>query len=127
MNDENKSFSYSYSGKTNDELEQIKEKYTQTRTNQKLNEIRRLDRRVEFLSTMLSIGLGIVGTFLLVCGIISIVASRDNLIIGSICTLLGLIIDSTVPLVHFKIATRIKSYVAPQILALIKEIEQNQI
>ena len=127
MNDENKSFSYSYSGATNDELEQIKEKYTQTQTNQKLNEIRRLDRRVDFISTMISIGLGMIGTVFLVHGVISIVASRDNLITGSICTLLGLIIDSTVPLIHFKIASRIKSYVAPRILALIKEIEQNQI
>ena len=126
MKDDNKAFTISYSGADNDELKMLKAKYTQSQKNEKINEVRRLDRRVEFISTMISIGTGMIGSFLLVHGIVFLVQNPEKLIWGSISTLLGLFIVSFVPMLHFKILKLIKKSIGPKILALIKEIEENK-
>ncbi len=126
MNENSKAFSISYSGADNDELKKLKAKYSPSPKNDKLNEIRRLDRRVDFISTMISIGLGIIGSFLLVNGIIFIVKNPDKLMWGSVSTILGLLIASMVPIIHYKILKFTKKRIGPKILELIKDIESNK-
>ena len=127
MSNKNNSFYFSYSGASNDELQHFKEKYTQTATNHKLQEIRRLDKRVDFISTMISIVLGLTGTVLLAHAVIFLLQNPDNLFSGSAAAVTGTVIISTVPIIHNKITDQIKKLMSPRILALIKEIEQNQI
>lgn len=127
MKDNNNSFSYSYSGATNDELQKIKEKYTVSEKNRKLNEVKRLDARVDFTATMISIAIGIIGTFLLVHGIIFIVQNPEKIFYGSAAALFGVTVAAVVPIIHFKIAAVIKKRTAPKILSLIEEIEQNKL
>ena len=126
MNNENNSFSFSYSGATTDEFKELKEKYTPKRTNKKIKKVHFLDKKVDFYSTMISIVLGIIGICLIAIGIISkINGCFSSMHIAAVIA--GILIISTTPFLHFKIQNSIKAYYAPQILALIKEIEQNQI
>jgi len=78
MSNESKPFSFSYSGAISDELEQIKEKYTPTKVNEKTKRVRSLDKRVDFSSTMLSICIGLFGTALLISGVIYIIAFHSE-------------------------------------------------
>ena len=125
MNENSKAFSISYSGADNDELKKLKAKYSPSQKNEPLNEIRKLDKRVDFISTMISIGLGIIGSFLLVNGIIFIVKNPDKLMWGSVSAILGLLIASVVPMLHYKVLRFIKKRIGPRILELINDIESN--
>ncbi len=126
MSNENKSFSFSYSGAINDELEQIKEKYTKKEVNERMKHLRSLDKRVDFLTTMISISFGIFATAVLILGVIGIIKTT-SLPIGIAFCAFGILADSATPFLHFKLHNLIKAYYAPKIIALIKEIEQNQI
>lgn len=127
MGNENKSFSYTYSGATNDELEQIKIKYTKKEVNEKMKKIRALDKRVDFISTMLSISLGIFGTSFIIQSTIWIIKGITDLTVSIPMCILGILLASTVPFLHAKIYSIVKAHYAPKILALIKEVEQNQL
>lgn len=127
MNDNSKSFSISYSGAANSELQKLKEKYTLNETNYMLEKVKRLDQRVDFISTILSIALGILGSALLISGTIIIIRNIHLLTLSLVTTTSGLIIVSVVPLIHSKVSQYIKKRTAPKILAMIKEIEQNNI
>ena len=125
MSDKNKAFSYSYSAAINDELEQLKEKYTPRKTNEKLKKIRALDKRVDFISTMISILSGIGGSALIVGGVIFIIKDIYPDFAGLLMTASGMLIISAVPFIHTRIYNLIKARYAPEILELIKETERN--
>ena len=127
MSENEKAFLISYSGAHNDELQKIKEKYTPSRKNQKLNKVRKLDARVDFISTMISIAVGILGSVMLILGVLVIIKQRDMLLAGSLSVILGLAVVSCVPLLHFRIVECLKKHTAPKILKLIEDIEKNQI
>ncbi len=121
----NKSFSFSYSGATNDELEQIKKKYTQKEVNEKMKKVRSLDKNVDFISTMLSILFGISGTAFLVTGVTWLIKGFPSSAVSIMIGVLGIVIIAVMPFLHTKMYSLIKAHYAPEILALIKEIEQN--
>ena len=126
-NDDNKAFSFSYSAASNEELEHFKKKYSPNEPTEKIKRVRALDKRVDFITTMISIALGLCGTALLLAGAIQAIKNVFPLPYNIIILAIGLAIDSVVPFIHGKIYRKLKSYFAPQILALIREIEQNQL
>lgn len=123
----NNTFSYSYSGGTKTELEQFKEKYSPKQTTEKMKKIRSLDKRVDFISTMISIFMGIIGSFFLVSGIIFMIKDLLPFTAGISMAAIGLLITTTVPFIHSSIYNLVKKHYAEQILSLIEEIEQNHI
>lgn len=127
MSEENKSFSYSYYGAINEELEHIKEKYTKKDVNEKMNKIRAIDNKVDFISTMLSIFSGLIGTCFLISGTIGIIKGFSETTISIVAISLGIFLISAAPFMHKKIYNKIKAHYAPKILSLIEEIEQNQL
>lgn len=127
MKDNNNSFSYSYSGATNDELQKLKEKYTQSETNQKLAEIKKLDTRVDFIATMVAIFTGLMATAFIIAGVIFLIKVRFSTLTGIMLTALGVIIIAVNPLLYSKIHECVKAHYSPRILSLIKDIEQNRI
>ena len=127
MAEKNKSFSYSYSGAVNEELEQLKEKYTPKKISEKMKKIRTLDKKVDFISTMISIFLGIAGSCILTTGVIMEIKNLFSFYVCFITILLGVMVMATVPFIHAKIYNFVKLYYAPEILSLIKEIEHNQL
>lgn len=126
MNDANKFFSYSYSGAINDELEQIKEKYTPKKTSENMRRLRALDKSVDFVSTMISVLFGLYGSAHIIIGVIWLIKDFYSNTTGAFLTVSGVLITSAVPFFHSKICNLIKAHYAPKIIALIKEIEQNQ-
>ncbi len=126
MSDENKSFSFSYSGKLNGELEQIKKKYSHEETDEKIKKVRALDRDVEFISTMIAIFSGLCGSTLIISGVVWLIKDHLSAFAGILFVASGVFIVSSVPFFYVKIYNSVKSHYAPRILALIKEIEQNQ-
>lgn len=127
MNENKRSFSYSYSGATNDELELIKEKYTKKQENINIKKVRRLDKRVDFLATTISISIGLLSVAIIVNGVIWLMKDFPSVVIGGLMIALGLLVASVVPFLHSKIHSLIKAHYAPIIIALIEEIEQNKI
>ena len=126
MSEENKAFSFSYSGAYRDELEQFKEKYTKKETTEKIKKIRRLDKTVDFVSTMISIFFGLCGTALIITGCIGTI--KQMAYPESIVMLIaGIVIIASVPFLHMRFYNLVKLYFAPKILDLIKEIEENQV
>ncbi len=123
----NNTFSYSYSGGTKTELEQFKEKYSPKQTTEKMKKIRSLDKRVDFISTMISIFMGIIGSFFLVSGTIFMIKDLLPFAAGISMAAIGLLITTTVPFIHSSIYNLVKKHYAEQILSLIEEIEQNHI
>lgn len=123
----NNTFSYSYSGGTKTELEQFKEKYSPKQTTEKMKKIRSLDKRVDFISTMISIFIGIIGSFFLVSGTIFMIKDLLPFTAGISMAAIGLLITTAVPFIHTNIYNLVKKHYAEQILSLIEEIEQNHI
>ena len=124
---DSKAFSIRYSGETNNELEQLKEKYTKKESNQKMKRLRALDKRVDFISTMTSIFTGIMGTAFTAASIICIIKDLCPLPVGVVLCISGIVIIAAVPFLHGRIHSSIKNYYSPEILTLIEEIERNQI
>lgn len=127
MSEKRNSFSYTYSGAVNDELEHFKEKYTPKKVNEKIKKIRALDKNVDFISTMLSITTGLLGSALIIIGVIWLIKDFYSNLFGGLFTFFGIMIIAATPFLYFKIHSVIKAYYSPEILALIKEIEQNQL
>lgn len=123
---EGNAFSITYSGAVNEELEQIKQKYSQKEPDLKIKRIHALDKRVDFISAMTSIFTGMGGTVLAAISIILTVKDYCPLPVGVLLLLTGIIISSAVPFIHGRIHSSVKSYYSPEILTLIEEIEQNR-
>ena len=126
MSNSNKAFTYSYSGAVNDELKEIKKKYSMEEPAKKLRRIRKLDKRVDFVSTMISIALGMIFTTVLVRG--GIIAYSNQAITSSeiIQIVFGILGSSVVPFVHSKVYKLAKKHYGTEILSLVEEIEQNR-
>ena len=127
MSNENKEFSFSYLGTLNEELEQIKEKYTQKKVNEKIKKIHALDRNVDFISTMISIFIGINGTSFLITGTIRLIKALSSVPVCIFTIILGIILIAAVPFIHTRIYNSVKAHYAPKILSLIEDIEQNKL
>ncbi len=122
---EKKAFSITYSGSTKDELEMFKEKYTPKQTTEKMKKIRALDKRIDFIATMCSISIGLLGSCFIIWSTISLVKELNSFPAGILILLLGITIIAAVPFIHTKIYNGVKNHYAPQILSLIDEIERN--
>ena len=105
----------------------MKEKYTQKNSNEKIKKLRTLDKRVDFIATMISILTGILGTCFSAAGIISIIKDFHSLPAGIALSVTGFLLITVVPFMHTKIHNSIKSLFSPKILSLIEEIEKNGI
>lgn len=125
MKDDNKAFTISYSGASKEELESYKEKYTPKAYTEKMRKLRAYDRRVDTIATMISIFFGMAGSAVLILGSIYIIKEELPTLSGVLMTLLGVAVDSVVPFLYSKIYNSLKEHYAPKILALIKDIEEN--
>lgn len=127
MENNNNSFSYSYSGVYRDELEQYKEKYAKKNVSEKMKKIRTLDRTVDFIATMVSIFIGLCATASLIAGTVILIKQLTPLTSGIFLSVIGVAVIATVPFIHTRIYNAIKEYYSPKILSLIEEIEQNKL
>ena len=127
MDDENKTFSFTYSAKQQDEVRRIQQKYL-PREQDKLERLRELDKQAERKATMLAVTVGVIGTLMLGIGMTCATVLTEYFIPGIFIGVLGILILSLALPLYRRLVKKQREKVAPQVLALTKELmhESNQ-
>ena len=120
MSNDNK-FEYTYSAKRQEEIEAIKKKYLPKED--KMEQLRELDRSVERPGTVIGIAFGIIGTLLLGIGMCcTMVWAEKYFVLGIIVGVLGIGLIAAAYPVFKKVTQKRREKLAPQILALSEEL-----
>lgn len=124
MENNNEAFSFTYSAKQQEEIRSIRQKYL-PREADKMEQLRRLDKRAERSGTILSIIVGVTGAMLLGLGLACILSWKDFFIPGIIIGVIGLTgVALAYPL--FLIRTqKERKKLAPEIMKLIDDLSHS--
>lgn len=123
MDNENKneSFNYTYSAKEQEEIKKIRQKYIPRED--KMEQLRRLDRNVTNKGTMYSIIIGIIGSLLLGIGMCcTMVWNEVWFIPGIIIGVIGIGIVAVAYPVYNYVTKKEREKIAPEILRLTDEL-----
>lgn len=121
-NNENKTFSYTYSAKWQDEVNKIRSKYI-PKTEDKMEQIRRLDESVTRKGTCVSLIIGTVSTLLLGVGMSCTMVGESNMFIpGIIVGVIGIIGISLAYPIYTKVTKKERDKIAPEIIRLTDEL-----
>lgn len=123
-NEKKEVFTYTYSAKQHNEINEIKQKYFPREEN-KIEQLRRLDKSVEKKGTTVSTIVGILGTMMLGIGLCCVMVWEDVMFVpGIIIGLLGIgFIAAAYPL-HERIVKKERAKIAPIIMKLVEELEK---
>lgn len=121
MNNKSDTFKYTYSAKQQEEVENIRQKYIPSKEN-KMEQLRKLDKDAEMPGTITSIIIGIFGTLLLGIGLTCTLVWTQFFILGIIVGIIGVVaISAAYPIFEF-ITKKQREKIAPQILKLTEEL-----
>lgn len=116
------SFQYTYSAREQEELKRIRSRYLPKEEN-KMELVRRLDRRAKDRATMLSLIVGFLGTMLLGLGMsCCMVWTKNWLIPGILLGLLGFAVLGMAYPVYDRTLKKEREKIAPEILRLTEEL-----
>lgn len=129
MNDE-KIFNYTYSVKEQDEIRKIRNKYTNTVTEEdNMTKLRRLDESVTSKATVISLVVGVIGTLIMGFGMSLIMTDIGNnlgtagaLIVGIVLGVIGLGIACTAYPIYNHTVKKEREKIAPEIIRLTDEL-----
>ncbi len=116
-------FYYSYSAEKQRNIDRIIAKYTDDEEN-KFYQLVKLDERVETFATVVAIVYAIVSVLVFGTGM-SIALSFNNIVLGSIVGLCGIIMLFFISGVRRYALDKRRKKMKPEIMALIKEINNN--
>lgn len=121
-NKQKNSFEYSYSAKQQDEIEAIKKKYM-PKQEDKMEQLRRLDKSAERPGTVIGLILGIVGTLIMGTGMSCVMVWTDTLfVVGIVVGLIGTVMLATAYPAYKAVTKKQREKIAPMILALSEEL-----
>lgn len=120
----NDKFEYTYSAKQQSELENIRKKYL-PQEESKMDRLRRLDESVTRPGTMISIIVGIAGTLIMGFGM-CLCLEWSEFIHGVIVGTAGMAILAAAYPIYSKITQKQREKIAPEILRLTDEIENEK-
>lgn len=120
----NDKFEYTYSAKQQSELENIRKKYL-PQEESKMDRLRHLDESVTHPGTMISIIVGIVGTLIMGFGM-CLCLEWSEFIPGVIIGVVGMVILAAAYPIYSKITQKQREKIAPEILRLTDEIENEK-
>ena len=120
----NDKFEYTYSAKQQSELENIRKKYL-PQEESKMDRLRRLDESVTHAGTMISIIVGIVGTLIMGFGM-CLCLEWSEFIPEVIIGVVGMVILAAAYPIYSKITQKQREKIAPEILRLTDEIENEK-
>lgn len=124
MDNNNKSFEYTYSAEQQEEIERIRKKYL-PKEEDKMELLRKLDRDVTKPGTIWSIVVGFVGCMLFGLGMCCVMVWADSVfVLGIIIGVIGMVLMGMAIPVYNKITAREREKIAPQILALTEELSK---
>ena len=131
-NQEQNSFSYTYSAKEQVEIRRIREKYTpQKEEEDKMERLRRLDAGVAEKAQIVSLILGVIGALILGFGMSLILSDLSEILgfqeklalpLGIVIGLVGGILVSLAYPVYRTVLKREKEKITPEILRLTDEL-----
>lgn len=124
----NESFIYTYSAKQQEEVKHIREKYL-PKEEDKMEQLRRLDRSVTKKGTTVSIAIGTIGALIMGIGmslvmtdIGSVLGMEHTMIPGIIIGIIGMIIAAPAYSVYERITKKEREKIAPEIMRLTEEL-----
>lgn len=126
MNKDEK-FVYNYSAKQQKEVKEIRDKYL-PKQEDKLDEMRKLDKTVTQKATMVAIAIGIISTLILGVGMCCTMVWQDTMFLpGVVIGIIGLIgIGVTMPIFHHSLKSQ-RRKIADEIIRLSKEFENENL
>lgn len=129
-NNENSGFTYIYSAKEQQELKKIRAKYAPQEEN-KMQRLRRLDRRVSQKAEIVALSLGIIGALILGFGMSLFMSTLGDalgmsqgisMLIGIVAGVIGGVVAALAYPVYQAVLKRERERVAPEILRLTDEL-----
>lgn len=122
MEQKNESFQYTYSAKQKEEIKNIRQKYVPKEEN-KMEQLRRLDKSVTRPGTMAAIAIGVISTLLFGIGMsCTTVGSSQLFIPGIVIGVFGIIGIAAAYPVYVGVTKKQRQKLAPEILRLSEEL-----
>lgn len=126
VNDENKTFTYSYSAKQQEEINNIRKKYLPQEDN-KMEQLRKLDRNVAKKGMIASLTVGIISALILGVGMCCTMVWGDRLFaLGIIVGIIGIAGIAAAYPIYNHITEKEREKAAVQILELADELTQQK-
>lgn len=120
--DRENTFSYTYSAQENREVLRIREKYLPREEN-KLEELKRLDRSVRQSGVAEGLLAGIMGCLVFGLGMcLAMEVIGHSTVLGVICGILGMAAMGVAYPIYRRISARVKARLTPRILQLASEL-----
>ncbi len=124
MEDSKETFEYTYSAKQQEEIEKIRKKYM-PKEEDKMELIRKLDKKTTKPGTICSLVLGMVGCLLLGIGMCCTMVWSDSFFVfGIVVGVIGIVVIGMAYPTYIKITKTQKEKLAPQILELLEELSK---
>ena len=118
----NETFKYSYSADRQEEINAIREKYV-TKADDRMEQLRKLDRSVTKKGTMISVIAGVIGALLLGIGMSCTMVWADKFfVLGIIIGIIGIAVIAAAYPVYNIITKKEKEKIAPLIIKLTDEL-----
>lgn len=126
MENRNDTFSYTYSAKQQEEIRNIRKKYLPPeRKEDKMEQLRRLDKGAAKKGTIVSLVVGIIGCLLLGVGMCCTMIWMEQLFIpGILIGVVGIAAVAAAYPLYTHITKKEREKIAPQILKLTEEFSQ---
>lgn len=122
MEHNNQAFEYTYSAPQQEEIRRIREKYLPKEEN-KLEQLRRLDKQVTAKGTKRAIAVGIIGALVMGTGMSCCMVGPEPLMLpGIIVGILGMVLVGTAYPLYARITKKERERIAPEILRLTEEL-----
>ena len=123
-------FEYKYSAKQQEEVDAIKKKYLpqeeKAKELSKLEELKKLDKKVEMTATLWSIAVGVIGTLIFGTGMSLIMPFETAMYVAGILSgILGIAGMALALPVYRQVLKKQREKAAPRILELTEELSKN--
>ena len=134
QNNDQQEFIYTYSAKDQSEIDRIRQKYETNPVDEKLQRLHNLDASVHNSATAASIAVGTIGSLIMGFGMSTVMTKLGEALglgayatpVGIAIGVVGLIIAVCAYPLYRAISEHRKKKVAPEILALIEELEKQE-
>ena len=124
MNDKTDTFQYTYSAKQQEEIQKIRKKYL-PQEEDKMEQLRRLDKSTNRKGTAVSIAVGVLGCLLLGIGMSCTMVWMEQLfILGIVVGVIGIAAIIAAYPIYNRITAKERERLAPQILKLTEELSK---
>jgi len=127
MEKKHNTFEYTYSASQQQEIKKLRDKYDiKAKAESKLEKIRRLDKKAETPATITAIILGVIGTLIFGIGMCCILVWIELFVWGIFIVVVGIIMLAIAYPTYKYIVKNQRKKLAPKILKLIEELEQDK-